>query len=150
MDVATQTRTANTAEAEISALINRLVGATIAKDLDTVVTCYAPDVVAFDAIGAFQFKGLASYRKHWEACFADMPPGGMTFEPSELSITAGDDLAFFHYVARCGGSCNGEEKFGWMRVTGCCRRIKGQWRIVHEHYSSPFDPSTGQVLNVGP
>ncbi|GIK80755.1 MAG: SgcJ/EcaC family oxidoreductase [Xanthobacteraceae bacterium] len=146
MDAATLTRTA---EDEIGALIDQWREATLARDIDRVMACYAPDVLAFDAIGALQFKGRDAYRQHWQACFSQMQ-GAMTFEISELQITTSQDLAVFHYIARCGGTCDGEEKSGWMRVTGCCRRTRGPWRIVHEHFSSPFDPMTGQVLNVGP
>ena len=32
-----------------------------------------------------------------------------------------------------------------MRVTVCYRRMGGEWRVVHEHVSLPFDPMTGQV-----
>ncbi len=149
MEAATLSRT--TAEGEIRALIDRWAAAAKAQELETVMACYTPDVLAFDAIGALQFKGREAYRKHWETCFSYMPSGGeMIFDISELAITTSQDLAYFHYIARCGGSCNGEEKIGWMRVTGVCRKSSGQWRIVHEHFSSPFDPMSGQVINTGP
>jgi uncharacterized protein (TIGR02246 family) len=150
MEAATLTRTAHTAEDEIRALIDRWTAATKSQDLKTVLDCYTPDVLAFDAIGALQFKGREAYGKHWEQCFSYMQGGEMVFEISELSVTTGQDLAYFHYIARCGGCCDGEEKTGWMRVTGVCRKSKGQWRIAHEHFSSPFDPMTGQVINVAP
>jgi uncharacterized protein (TIGR02246 family) len=148
MDAATLTPT--TAQGEIRALIDRWVAAAKAQDLETVMASYTPDVLAFDAIGALQFKGRDAYRQHWEACFSHMQGGEMIFDISELSVTAGQDLAYFHYIVRCGGECDGETKVGWMRVTGVCRRDKGQWRIVHEHFSSPFDPMSGKVLNEGP
>jgi uncharacterized protein (TIGR02246 family) len=150
MVAATLTRTDDSDEREIRTLIDRWVAATKAQDLETVMACYTPDVLAFDAIGALQFKGRDAYRKHWEACFSYMQSGEMIFDISELSVTAGQDLAYFHYIARCGGCCDGEEKIGWMRVTGVCRTSKGEWRIVHEHFSSPFDPMSGQVINEGP
>jgi ketosteroid isomerase-like protein len=33
-----------------------------------------------------------------------------------------------------------------MRVTACYRREAGQWRIVHEHWSAPFDMMSGTAL----
>jgi ketosteroid isomerase-like protein len=33
-----------------------------------------------------------------------------------------------------------------MRVTACYRRDGGQWRIVHEHWSAPFDMASGAAL----
>jgi uncharacterized protein (TIGR02246 family) len=135
-----------TSVGEVRELIDRWVTASRAKDIDRIMSCYAPDVRAFDAIAALQFKGVEAYRKHWEACLA-MCPGPMTFEIHHLNITAGDDMAFCHYLGRCGGTDeHGEEKAGWFRVTVCCRKTNGQWRVVHEHFSAPFDPQSGKAL----
>jgi uncharacterized protein (TIGR02246 family) len=134
------------AEHEVRELIEGWADAARAKDLARIMAFYAPDVVAFDAILALQFKGAEAYGKHWEACLA-MCPGPMTFKVHELNIAARDDMAFAHYLARCGGTdASGEEKSGWMRATVCCRKAGGRWRIVHEHYSAPFDPESGKTL----
>jgi ketosteroid isomerase-like protein len=65
-----------TLEAQIRARLDDWAKATRAKDLDRVMSHYAPDVVAFDAIVTLQFKGREAYRKHWEACLT-MCPGEM-------------------------------------------------------------------------
>jgi uncharacterized protein (TIGR02246 family) len=131
---------------EVRALIEHWAKASRAKDIDGIMSCYAPDILAFDAVGDLQFKGAEAYKKHWEACLA-MCPGPKTFEVHDLSITAGDDMAFGHYLGRCGGTDEkGEEKAGWFRVTVCCRKTNGQWRVVHEHFSAPFDPQSGKAL----
>jgi ketosteroid isomerase-like protein len=109
------------------------------------VSHYAPDIVAFDAIAQLQFKGVEAYRKHWEACLS-MCPGPMIFEIHELTITAADDVAFGHYLTRCGAIENGEEKASWMRVTVGYRKTNGEWMIVHEHFSAPFDPHSSKAL----
>ena len=62
-------------------------------------------------------------------------------------IAARDDLAFGHYLSRCGGTGpDGVEKVGWMRATVCCRKIDGRWLVVHEHFSAPFDMETSKAL----
>jgi len=135
-----------TSEDEVRELIEDWVKASRAKDIDRIMSSYTPDVLAFDAIAALQFKGAEAYRKHWEACLA-MCPGPMTFEAHDLNITAGDDMAFCHYLGRCGATdANGEERAGWFRVTVCCRKTNGRWRVVHEHFSAPFDPQSGKAL----
>jgi uncharacterized protein (TIGR02246 family) len=135
-----------TAEDEVRELIEGWASAAQAKDVARIMAFYAPDVLAFDAIAALQFKGAEAYRKHWQACL-EMCPGSMTFEVHDLGITAGGDMAFGHYLARCGGTdASGEEKGGWFRATVCCRKSGGRWRIVHEHYSAPFDPQSGKAL----
>lgn len=141
-----------TAEDEVRTLIDDWVTAFCAKDIDGIMSCYAPDVLAFDAIMELQFKGAEAYRRQFETGFTYMP-GPILFEVHGLNVTARDDVAFGHYLARCGcggTDANGEEKAGWLRVTVGCRRTDGRWRIVHEHCSSPFDPQSGRVLNLQP
>lgn len=134
------------AEADIQALTESWQRAASAGDLAAIMSHYAPDVVAFDAIAALQFKGIDLYRKHWQACLA-MCSGPMTFKLHELNIVASDDIAFSHALNRCGGTDkNGEEHASWMRVTTGYRKLNGAWRIVHEHFSAPFDMENCKAL----
>jgi len=140
-------RTSNaTSEAEVRALIDKWLSAVRANDLDGIASHYAPDILAFDAIAQLQFKGVDAYKKHWQACLA-VCPGAMTFEIHDLSITAGDDVAFSHCLCWCGGTDeNGEEKASWMRMTAGYRKANGKWKVVHEHFSAPFDMESGKAL----
>jgi uncharacterized protein (TIGR02246 family) len=131
---------------QIRRLIDDWAKAARASDIDGIMAAYAPDIVSFDAITQLQFKGADAYRKHWEACIA-MCPGPMIFEIHDLGIEAGDDVAFGHYLLRCGATGeDGEEKSGWMRATGCYRKRSGRWMVVHEHFSAPFDMESGKAL----
>ncbi|MDU3957500.1 YybH family protein, partial [Pseudomonas aeruginosa] len=38
-----------------------------ASDVPRIVSYYAEDIVAFDAILQLQFKGRDAYQKHWQA-----------------------------------------------------------------------------------
>ena len=106
--------------------------------------------MAFDAIAQLQFKGADAYRKHWETCMA-MCGGAMIFELHELQITPDAELAFAHGLTRCGGTGpDGKEMTGWMRLTSCLRRQDGNWRVVHEHFSAPFDPQSNTALWLEP
>lgn len=135
-----------TADAEIRELMDAWLKAVRAQDIDGIVSHYAPDILAFDAVSQLQFKGVDAYRKHWEMCLS-MCPGPMIFEIHDLNITAGDDVAFCHCLNRCGviGE-NGEEKASWMRSTVCYRKTNGRWMVVHEHFSAPFDMESGKTL----
>lgn len=127
--------------AAIRELIEDWAQAVRAKDVDAIFAHYAPDIVAFDGIGQLQFKGRDAYRKHWEACIT-MCSGPMIFEVHDLDIEAGGDLAFAHYLSRCGGTgADGKEQ-----VTVCWRRTNGRWQVAHEHFSAPFDPESGKAL----
>ncbi len=136
-------------EAQIRGLLDDWAEAARSGDIDAIMAVYAPDIVAFDAIGKLQFKGADAYRKHWQACL-EMCSGPMIFEMLDLSITAGAGIAFAHYLLRCGRiGDDGEEQAGWMRVTVCWQKRSGRWKVAHEHFSAPFDPASGKAL-LGP
>ena len=139
-----------TAEDEVRALIERWVAAARDGDLERIMATYAPELHAFDAIGPLRFEGAAAYREHWKACLA-MIRGPMLFEIHEPRIAVEGDLAFCHYLARCGGAgADGVEQSGWLRATVCARRRGDGWAIVHEHFSVPFDPESGKVSSLEP
>jgi ketosteroid isomerase-like protein len=125
----------------INTLIEQWKQAVISGDIDKIISFYADDIVSFDAVTALQFKGKAAYRAHWEACMKHCPGPGI-FEFHELRIVEAQDSAFAHWLAHCGG----EEKACWMRVTAAYQRINGQWCVVHEHWSAPFDMQSGAAL----
>lgn len=133
-------------QAQIQAVIDTYRQAVMTKDVDKVMTLYADDILSFDAIKALQFKGKEAYRAHWIACM-EMCPGPHIFEFHEIAIETGDNLAFAHWVANCGGTNEkGETQSCWMRATACYRLVGGAWKIAHEHWSAPFDPMTGATL----
>lgn len=137
-------------EAELRSQLEDWACAVRTKDVAGIFAHYAPDIVAFDAIAQLQFKGADAYRKHWESCMT-MCAGPMIFELHDLQITAGDDLAFVHGLNRCGGTGpDGKEMSGWMRMTTCFRKQHDKWRVVHEHFSAPFDPQSDKALWLQP
>jgi uncharacterized protein (TIGR02246 family) len=141
-DVAYSTR----ADAQIRDLLQEWAKAVRAQDLDRIMAHYAPDVVACDAIGPLQFKGRDAYAKHWQTCFG-LCPAPMAFDLRDLTVAAGDDVAFAHALVTCGPSGpENEDKTGAVRLTVCYRKIGGRWLVVHEHFSVPFDVETGQAL----
>ena len=132
--------------AAIRELIEDWAQAVRASDIDGIMAAYAPDIRSFDAIAQLQFKGADAYRKHWEACIA-MCPGPMIFEIHDLAIEAGEDVAFGHYLLKCGTTGEeGKEQTGWTRTTVCWRKRSGRWMVAHEHFSAPFDMVSGKAL----
>jgi len=125
----------------IERLIDRWRDAAVRGDLDEIFALYTDDLVAFDAIGPLAFNTLDDYRPHWKQCL-EMCPGPMIFEIRDRRIEVHRDLAFAHYLCRCGATlADGSEQTGDMRATLVLRRLPTGWRICHEHYSMPFDPT---------
>ena len=69
------------------------------------------------------------------------------YEVRDLSITAGDDVAFSHSLNRVSGTMkSGQKSDRWLRWTACYRKTNGKWLIVHEHVSVPVDLGNGKAM----
>ena len=134
-------RTANTnptTEAQIRALIDGWTKAFRAKDVNGVTTYYATDIVTFDLAPPLRYTGVDALRKGLEEWFPTFR-GPVGYEIRDLSITAGDDMAFSRSLNRITGTrTDGEQTDVWVRATACYRKIRGNWKITHEHVSVPF------------
>jgi uncharacterized protein (TIGR02246 family) len=125
-------------EAQIRKLIDDWAKAVHGKDVDEVVSHYAADVVTFDLAPPLQYPGADALRKSLAAWFSTFR-GPVGYEMRDLSITAGDDVAFCRSLNRISGArTDGEATDVWVRATVGLRRIDGTWKITHEHASVPF------------
>ena len=131
-------RNKTTDEAQIRQLIDGWTKALHAKDVDGVMSHYAPDILLFDLAPPLQYLGGDAYRKNWEEWFTSWQ-GPIGYEIRNLSITVGDDVAFTHSLNRIYGKrTTGEDTDVWVRATACFRKIGGKWLVTHEHVSVPF------------
>ena len=134
------------AQAQIRALLTGWSDAVREKNLDQLMAYYAPDIVAYDAIMQLQFKGADAYRKHWEFCLG-LCESGMLFEQHEVTVYADEDMAFAHWLNRCGATDDqGQVNASWMRASAGYRNTDEGWKAVHEHFSAPFDMATAKAL----
>src|SRR4051812_10501216 len=92
-----------TSEAVIRALIESWTEAVRAKDTDKLMGYYAPDVVAFDLLPPLQFAGAAHYRQSWADWFVSWQ-GLIGYEMRDLTITAGDEIAFSRSLNHISGT----------------------------------------------
>ena len=138
-------------EAEIKRVIEGGVEAVRARDIDGVMSIYAPEVVSFDIVPPLRYVGADAFRKVWEEVFF-VYQGPIDYEIHDLSITVGDDVAFTHSLNRISGTMTtGQKTDLWLRWTACFRKINGKWLIVHHQNSVPVDLQTGKaVLDLTP
>lgn len=130
----------------IKAVLESWQQSVVDEDLEKIMSHYSENVVSFDAVKVLHIVGKANYAEHWKYCM-QLCGGGIIFEIHQLSIQHSGDLAFCHYLSRCGSVQDfGNENVGWMRATVCLRQEKNEWKIVHEHFSSPFDPESGKAI----
>jgi ketosteroid isomerase-like protein len=131
-------------EAAIRQLIDRLVAAIRAKDIDSVMASYATDLVAFDIIEPLQFVGIRAYKKPWQDVFERFQT--LDYEVRDLRISAGDDVAFSHSLNRIQGvMTNGQNTALWLRFTAGYRKVGGKWLIAHVQASVPSDLASGEA-----
>lgn len=131
----------------IQALAAQWANAVACQNLEQIMAFYADEIIAYDAVAQLQFNGKTSYKAHWKKCMEFCTGGHSKFELRDLTIQQNDQLAFSHALVYCEGSNEkGETQGCWMRLTQGWQQQKGQWRIIHDHFSVPFDMVSGAVL----
>jgi uncharacterized protein (TIGR02246 family) len=108
------------------------------KDLDLLMSHYAPDVVAYDVMPPMAVLSAADYRKNFERWFTSMA-GPIDYEMTDVRISMSDSHAFCHCVSHVRSTKrSGEPADYWVRVTTCFQKANGQWLVGHEHVSTPM------------
>lgn len=137
------TFTAN--EAQIRQLIADQQHAICTKNVEQIMSYYANEFIVFNVTPPFQIKGKEAYRQVWEACLPYFPDS-FGIETRDLSISVSSELAVAHWLSHFTGmKPNHSAMQTWMRITAVYQKNQGNWQIVHEHNSVPFDPETSQA-----
>lgn len=129
----------NMEEIRIKALLQTWADAVRRHDVPAILAHHLPDIVMFDLPPPLQSKGIEAYEETWGLFFRYHKPGA-AFDIEELSVTAGQDIAFAVAIMRCGpdSSSNPADKDGFLfRLTVGLRKVGGDWHIAHEHHSVP-------------
>ncbi|WP_193196735.1 YybH family protein [Nostoc sp. MG11] len=132
-------------EAQIRQLIADQQSAICTKDVNQIISHYATEVIIFDVKPPFQIKGKDAFRQIWEQCLPYFPDS-FEIETRDLNITVSNDLAVAHWLSHFTGMEPGHPAMQtWMRITAVCQCHQGEWQILHEHISVPFNPETSQA-----
>ena len=131
---------------EVRALYEGQFDAIRAKDLDRLMSFYAPDVVYFDVVPPLRYAGTEALRGRFTEWFGGFA-GPMNMEARDLSISTSGDIAVVHWLSRVSGTlANGRAVGSWVRATSSCRRSGNGWMITHEHISLPVDMASGSAV----
>ena len=124
-------------EIAIRNLVENWANAVRKKDLIGILRHHSPSMLMFDVPPPLQLKGIAAYEKSWDLFFS-WSHEPVVFDIGEMSITAGNDVAFVTAVMRCAGTeANGKDIDLDFRLTIGLRKINDQWIVMHEHHSIP-------------
>src|SRR5215213_961388 len=108
------------AEALIRERVEDLVKALNAKDIDGVMSLYAPNIVSFDIapqFGALRYVGAENKRRAWQEAFATFT-GSFAYEVHELNVTTEGELAFVHSLNHVRATlASGQITELWVRWT---------------------------------
>jgi uncharacterized protein (TIGR02246 family) len=126
-------------QAAIRTLIQDRTTAMRTGDAETICSTYAPDAVVFSLAPPLvrPVDGTRDIGK-LQTWFAEK--GGSAWsEVHDLQVTVDGDLALCTSLNSMGAPPDSPLPFTlWYRSTLGLRRTEHQWRIVHEHTSTPF------------
>ena len=119
-------------EIAIRKVIEDWAAAISSGDRASIIAHHSPDFMMFD-FPATVVRGLEEYDKQWEFFYLE-PKGPISFIPSDLQVTAGNDVAFASCHIHCDGTSAGPID---LRFTAGLRKICDDWVVMHEHHSVP-------------
>jgi uncharacterized protein (TIGR02246 family) len=132
-----QNQTGSEDEAAIRKVIESWTAAVRRQDLPGILQNHSSDIVMFDVPPPFQSRGIEAYRQSWDLFFS-WSAEPIPFDVTDMSVTAGSDVAFVVATMRCAEpGPNREPKRLVFRLTVGLRKIDGRWTITHEHHSVP-------------
>ncbi|RST16860.1 SgcJ/EcaC family oxidoreductase [Streptomyces sp. WAC04770] len=133
------------AEADVRAVHENWFDRTAAKDLDGVMQHIADDIVSYEHDTPLQYMGRDQVR---EVCRQGLEwaPGPVTWDVPDMRVLIRDDIAVVwglnHMTAQEADSTTTES---WSRGTRVLQRRNGEWTMIHQHVSYPYDPRTGEA-----
>jgi len=133
-------------EAEIRSVLDAIVDAVRARDVDAMLAHCAPEIATFDLMPPLKHEGYDAIRRIWANTAAEFD-GPLEYDQHYLELMVGDEVAFCRSINRFGGDkSDGDKAISWICSTMGFRRIGGRWKLVHQHSSVPFDMDSGQAL----
>ncbi len=128
----------------IRAVVDERIAAVRAKDPGPLARRQAEGVSTFDVLPPLNAHGNAAVEARTKAWF-DGYASNIGYDVEQLEIHADGEVAFCSFLYHVTGTlATGDEVSMWVRATLGLRRIDGEWKIVHDHESVPWDAETGQ------
>jgi ketosteroid isomerase-like protein len=112
------------APSEVRALLDSREDACRAKDIDRLMSLYAPDSIYFDVVPPLQFTGTAAIRRNFQRWF-DEYVGPIGLDTRDLHVSVNGDVAFAHMLHLDSGTM----KDGRRAKSGCVRPCAAGGRI---------------------
>lgn len=135
-----------TSEREIRELHARWFRVASEKDLDGAMSCIADEVLSYEHGVPLQYEGVAAVRAVCQEGF-ELAAGEFEWTVPDLKVVVRDDLAVAFGLNRMETREAGKPpRVTFSRGTRVFQKLDGQWRMIHQHVSYPFDPKTGRAV----
>jgi uncharacterized protein (TIGR02246 family) len=142
--VAGEQPAANADKAAIQALEDTYNEGFNSKDVDKVMSVYAPgkQLFVFDVVPPREYKSWEAYKKDFVELFSAFP-GAIKNTISEQTIHVVGSIAYGHNIQTSEFTGKDGTKVKIIdRTTDVYRKMDGKWVIVEEHNSVPVDLNT--------
>jgi uncharacterized protein (TIGR02246 family) len=125
-------------EREIRALIEKWSKAVREQNRDGIRRDHAADILMFDVPPPFRSRGIEEYMATWEM-FLSASEKPVTFNFTEVEVTAGTDVAFATAIGHCVNidKAGQREPLEFRLTMGLRKASDGRWIVTHEHHSLP-------------
>jgi uncharacterized protein (TIGR02246 family) len=139
---------ANSAEQEIREEFKQWFEEAAAKDTDAVMAHIAPDAVSYEHEAPLQYVGVDAIREVCQRGF-DSQLGNFRWDIPDLQVIVRDDIAVTWGLNDMRSQEPGGRKMESMsRGTRIFQKTDGEWKMIHQHVSFPYDPETGEAVTV--
>lgn len=108
------------------------------RDLRRLTALHSPGVTLFDVAGPVQFRGHQGFRRAWQPFLDALGPEGI-FELHEIAVHEGDTVAVVSALVTCNPGGVPVPIEPTVRLTMAMEKHNGEWTIIHEHHSAPYD-----------
>ncbi|CAN7150626.1 nuclear transport factor 2 family protein [Trinickia sp. LjRoot230] len=125
---------------DVVTVLERYRRAVLRKDVEGMMALYADDVRVFDTWGVWEYDGAAARRVTVAQWFGSLRNETVQVSAEDVRIDGTQDFAFVSAVVQYAAISESGQVLRSMqnRLTWALARREGNWKIVHEHTSTPI------------
>lgn len=133
---------------EIESLTQKFRTSVFEKDIETFISLFHEKVLIFDLWQQWTYNGLPAWREMVKGWFESLGTDSDVVTFDEIQIQSSGELASLTAIVKFTAvSEKGEElRFLQNRLTWIIRKKENQWKIIHQHTSSPIDFNSMKVI----
>jgi ketosteroid isomerase-like protein len=117
------------------------------RDLEGHLALYSDQAQIFDAWDDWSFKGIEPLRKMVESWFVSLDEDRVKVEMSDLRTQSGGDIGYASAIVKFTAISKEGSPLRWLenRFTWVLERKHNEWKIMHQHSSSPANHETLKI-----